>query len=600
MAISKVLLVAGSANFSTRDVWEGYRIALSYQGIEVIPYPTFSMLKVLSPDGVCSDLIGTALDCDQRIDCVVFIDGLYFRGKRARVPRSILNAGIPTVLVATDDPYEEIPQAEQVYRVRFSNERTCAVDGVQYLPTASPEFPDLPRLENPHFALSFVGTVFEDRVPWLIQFAEHCEEHRLPFLIAGKFVAGHEELSKFQMVSLRPGTIDFAEKCEIYANSKVVLNLFRASETAQSPNPRVFEVTAFGHAALLSGPKRSEVGSIFGESVAEFETPDEGVQHFHSLVTDSETRVANVVRAKEKTTSSDLYTHRAEQLINSLREQFSEAHVAETQEHRLAWIIGSGRTGSTWLAEMLGDLPGIRRWHEPYFGRFLKHLQDRPEELDRNASFFSRKYLRTWLSGLRKLFYEMVGDRYPDFGRHALVVKEVNTPELFGWLHPLFPTARLIFLVRDPFDTLDSYLDLQKPGSWNTQFGDSEDPLSEANVRRTASHIRNAMEAAASAYDRFPSTQRLRLSYEELLAEPVQSLQKCCELISAERADPEIEEVVKKHDFQNYSKTGKLQFRRSGQSGVWRNSENFRDPKVLGIADEVLGPTRRILGYEDQ
>ncbi|TWT58023.1 Sulfotransferase domain protein [Thalassoglobus neptunius] len=600
MAISKVLLVAGSANFSTREVWEGYRIALSYQGIEVIPYPTFSLLKVLSPDGVCSDLIGTALDCDQQIDCVVFIDGLYFRGKRARVPRSILAAGTPTVLIATDDPYEEIPQAELIYRVRFSNELTCAGDGVQYLPTASLEFPELPRLENPKYALSFVGTVFEDRVPFLVHFAEHCEQQRLPFLIAGKFVAGYDELSKFQMATLRPGTIGFAEKCEIYANSKVVLNLFRGSETAQSPNPRVFEVTAFGHAALLSGPKRSEVRSIFGESVAEFETPDKGIRLFDTLVTDSETRISNVVRAKEITTSGHLYVDRAAQLIKNLREQLADARVAETNEHRLAWIIGSGRTGSTWLAEMLGDLPGIRRWHEPYFGRFLKHVQDRPEELDRNASFFSRKYLRTWLDGLRKLFYGMVQDRYPDFGRHALVVKEVNTPELFGWIHSLFPTGQLIYLVRDPFDTLDSYFDMQKPGSWNSHFGDGDDPLTEANVRRTASHIRNAMEAAASAYDRFPSTQRLRLSYEELLAAPVQSLQKCCELLSVERTDSEIEEVVKKHDFQNYSKTGKLQFRRSGRSGVWRNSENFRDPKVLGIADEILGPIRRIHGYEDQ
>ena len=50
----------------------------------------------------------------------------------------------------------------------------------------------------------------------------------------------------------------------------------------------------------------------------------------------------------------------------------------------------------------------------------------------------------------------------------------------------LFPTGRMILLGRDPYDVLDSYLDLQKPGSWNERFGDSRAPLSEDNVRRTA------------------------------------------------------------------------------------------------------------------
>ena len=57
MAIANVLLVSGSANFSTRDVWDGYRLALEAEGLRVIPYPTFSFLKVLSVDAVCNDIM---------------------------------------------------------------------------------------------------------------------------------------------------------------------------------------------------------------------------------------------------------------------------------------------------------------------------------------------------------------------------------------------------------------------------------------------------------------------------------------------------------------------------------------------------------------
>lgn len=122
MAVSRILHVSGSANFSTRDVWDGYRIGLEMCGIPVIPYPAFSFLKVLSPEAVCNDIIGTALDVSNGIDCVVFVDGLYFRGKRGRVPSSIRKAGVPTVLIGTDDPYEQIGNADSFYTYRFTNE----------------------------------------------------------------------------------------------------------------------------------------------------------------------------------------------------------------------------------------------------------------------------------------------------------------------------------------------------------------------------------------------------------------------------------------------------------------------------------------------
>ena len=128
---------------------------------------------------------------------------------------------------------------------------------------------------------------------------------------------------------------------------------------------------------------------------------------------------------------------------------------------------------------------------------------NRPEDLKRRSSFFCARHQEVWLKGLRELFFNMVRDRYPQFGRHGLAVKEVNTPELYGWLRGLFPAGRMVLLIRDPFDILDSYLDLQKPGSWNERFGDATAPLSEANVRRTAEHIRSTMSLAVDAYEAF-------------------------------------------------------------------------------------------------
>ena len=600
MAVSTVLLVSGSANFSTRDVWDGYRIALEQCGIRVIPYPTFSFLKVLSKETVCSDILGTAVDIDNGVDCVVFVDGLYFRGERARIPQSIRRAGIPTVLIATDDPYETINNAESLYTYRFTNEINCVADGIEYLPTATLPLPDLPPEPSPEYDLAFVGTVFEDRYPLIRELAEFCERKQLRFLLAGKLLKGTEEFESFTFTTLQTKTVETAEKLEIYTRSKLVLNLFRESETpADSPSPRVFEVTGLGQAALLTGPLRKEVKQIYGDAVYQFVDARSAMACINAALRDESTRRAKVVEARRITEQSHLYHHRAQSVIETVRKSEHDRDIAATAENKIAWIIGCGRTGSTWLAEMLADVPGIRRWHEPYFGRFFKHIQDRPEDLERSSSFFAKRHQKVWLDGLREMFFRMVHDRYPQFGRHALVVKEVNTPEIYPWVSTLFPAGRIIHLVRDPFDTLDSYLSLQKPGSWNEQFGDKDDPLSEENVRRTAKHIHSTMIQALEAYERFPAERRLQVSYEDLLTDARLQVQLCGKLVSIEVSDDDARATAEKHDFNTYKDTGDLKFRRKGQAGVWKTSENFT-PDVRQIAAQILGQLRARLGYRDE
>lgn len=597
MPFHNILLVAGSANFSTRDVWDGYRLALEAAGVRVVPYPTFSFLKVLSTDAVCNDIIGTALDVANQFDAVVFVDGLYFRGAKGRVPQSIRRGGLPTILIATDDPYETIPHVESLYDYRFTNEIRCATEGAIYLPTATLPLPPPPPQVQPRYDVSFLGTVFEDRLPLLLEIAEFCEREQRRFLVAGKFLKNAEPFHKYVCTELRPRTIDTLEKWEIYAQSRVTLNLFRQSRTAaDSPGPRNFEVTAFGQAALLTGPRRAEVTRLWGDAVYHFDDAASCLDALRGALADEPGRSERVARAREITTQSQLYEHRAAELIGHVRAGEQQRVQRGVPEDRIGWIIGCGRTGSTWLAEMLGDLPLVRKWHEPYFGRLLKHVHDRPDEQDRHSSFFARRHQRVWLNGLRSLFFEMVRDRYPQFGRHGLIVKEVNTPEVYRWLQVLFPTSPLIWLVRDPFDVLDSYLDLQKPGSWNQRFGDGGSPLAPENVRRTAEHIRYSTLEAMYAYDAAPLERRLRLSYEELLEEPARWLQAIGDLIRVPISDADAAAAVEQERFDKHQQTGTLQFRRKGKSGVWRESENFT-PEVRQIAEAELSVLRGRLGY---
>ena len=89
----------------------------------------------------------------------MFVDVLYFRGERARIPLSIHRAGIPTLLIATDGAYETIHNSESLYTYRFTNQINCVRARIQYLPTATLPLPDLAPESSPEYDLAFVGTV---------------------------------------------------------------------------------------------------------------------------------------------------------------------------------------------------------------------------------------------------------------------------------------------------------------------------------------------------------------------------------------------------------------------------------------------------------
>jgi hypothetical protein len=208
------------------------------------------MLRVLSEELVCNDIIAKALDARHRVDVVVVVDGLFFRGRRVWVLETLRKAGIPTALVATDDPYEKIPGADHLFSLATTNEVRCATAQIPYLPTATREPTTIGDGEI-IYDVVFIGTIFGDRWPLLYQLAEYCGGKRLRLLIAGNPLVDLSEQPGYDTVELRAETVPAAAKWRQYSQARVVLNLFRdCSEPADAPNPRVFETAALGGPAL--------------------------------------------------------------------------------------------------------------------------------------------------------------------------------------------------------------------------------------------------------------------------------------------------------------------------------------------------------------
>ncbi|HZP80750.1 MAG TPA: sulfotransferase [Chthonomonadaceae bacterium] len=265
----------------------------------------------------------------------------------------------------------------------------------------------------------------------------------------------------------------------------------------------------------------------------------------------------------------------------------------------LCWIFGAGRSGSTWLLELLSHLEDTRVWHEPYFEVFY-HLYKDPGDLNRDGAFFSNAYRAVWTEGARHLFLAVAKARYGDLGLDTkLVIKDVNAPSLCPFFSEVFPRSRYLLLLRDPFDILDSYIDMQRPGSWNPTFNAAKfgQELSLERIRSTAEHIRKDFSMSVSGYDLVASDLRIQVRYEEMLAQPVENLARCAEFLGVPTpSQEELQRIVEARSFDKHEATGRQQFRRFGKAGIWQTSGNFT-PEVTAVAQEVLGDLRARLGY---
>jgi hypothetical protein len=173
--------------------------------------------------------------------------------------------------------------------------------------------------------------------------------------------------------------------------------------------------------------------------------------------------------------------HELEQTRQRLDGQTRQFAQSQTFNHsgikpeNIIWILGTARTGSTWLSSMMKSLKTHRRWNEPLvgelFGSFFYNLGLRWNEWTQPYSYkgfiFSSSYKEVWLNSIRSFVLDGAKARFPKMTHEQyLVVYEPNGSIGAPWLLEALPESRMVFLVRDPRDVVASILDGFKKGGW--------------------------------------------------------------------------------------------------------------------------------------
>jgi hypothetical protein len=293
-----------------------------------------------------------------------------------------------------------------------------------------------------------------------------------------------------------------------------------------------------------------------------------------------------------------------------------------TTEQSLAWIVGSPRSGTTWLAGLLSRFSGIGFVNEPLIGLHLGVVFDQVIAAPPKAGpasggriydlinlvgeddyFFNEKHRSVWEPPLRNLlltrFREQMYQRGLQPGTSRMLLKEPHGSEGADLISAALPKSRLLLLVRDGRDVVDSELDAIAPGGWSsyavsTESLDADDRarLIETQAMRWVLRTR----VSQQAFGRHDESLRLMLRYEDLLADTETHVRRIVTWLGLP-TPPNVSEVVAATSFAALpaERTGPGQFARAATPGLWRDHFTADEQQLLA---KIMGEQLTILGYE--
>lgn len=294
---------------------------------------------------------------------------------------------------------------------------------------------------------------------------------------------------------------------------------------------------------------------------------------------------------------------------------FSLAH----NEDRLVWIFGSSRSGSTWLLRMLSELDDAVAIDDPHLGHHLGVWRpiplawataDRDPELtllndikrEKPSYFFNERYRDVWEPALRELIItrfdaqarDRAGERTPD---PLVIVKEPGS-HIADLLMSLFEKSRMIFLLRDGRDVVDSWLDAHRAGAWALEEGAY--PVAregrEALIRWQASVWTYRTGVVLRAYRAHDPERRVLVRYEDLLRDPARELTRICTRFGIEVAPARLREIAQAHDYDSVPshEKGASKEIRAAEPGGW---QRHMTPAEQQAMYEVMGERLVEVGY---
>jgi len=266
-----------------------------------------------------------------------------------------------------------------------------------------------------------------------------------------------------------------------------------------------------------------------------------------------------------------------------------------------------GRSGTTWLGRELLSY-NTHYIHEP---RLTAHLgaiaalgdgkRSRRIDLHKEEEnyFFSNKFKTTWKFFLRKLILNRFYSQVVDLEK-KVIIKEADVIDTSDIISDCFPNSKIIILVRDGRDVLDSSINGRQKDGWMTKSMNGI-PINEKKrsrfIRNRSQFWVNLTENLLRTHTKHTNGFVYLVKYEDMLKDTQNELEKIYKFLEINISKDKIQNIVTKYDFSKIParEKGSGKFYRSASPGLWR--EHFSDEEQ-NMMNEIMGNTLKKVGYE--
>jgi hypothetical protein len=269
----------------------------------------------------------------------------------------------------------------------------------------------------------------------------------------------------------------------------------------------------------------------------------------------------------------------------------------------MIWIFGSGRSGSTWLQDMMREPSGHQAWAEPLVGRVFGEFYYKTSEnnLTRVDFIMGGPTRPGWIHSIRNFILDGARYVHPNLGPESyLVIQEPNGSVGAPLIMEAIPESRMILLVRDPRDVVVSALKRHQKGGQqylqksrdarkrHTIVDNKADNRPDKFVKARAENYQRNVGNARKAYEAHKG-RKVLVKYEDLRYDTLKTMKRIYSTLEVPVDEEEVRAAVEKHAWENIPEVGKgVDTRyRTATPGGWKED---LPPKQVEIVEQITAP----------
>lgn len=287
--------------------------------------------------------------------------------------------------------------------------------------------------------------------------------------------------------------------------------------------------------------------------------------------------------------------------------------IYDEYEKKLVWIFGTPRSGSTWLVRDILKMDRIAVLDESGIGILLGAYRDDPMpfyhmvrgtypiklrriiDQEKNFAFFSAAYEKIWAKSLKRMIVDRISAQFPVTAFDLILIKAPNESHASDIIMKCFPKSRLIFLIRDGRDVIDS----RQSKFHNPRTGMEPETPEERKFRiNYFSSLWNLhVEITKKAYESHDPKLRLLLKYEDLRIKPIEQIEKINQFLDLSLPMDKIKEIADETKFENVPSFMKGDDKniRKAIPGSWKTYFSTDERKM---ANAIMKENLEEFGYE--